>query len=88
MSGLLFLCTMAAFVLIAYWSYQNDAMEPSDSGSGLLAMRLSTQEKPVSAPRWKKALDSNRIESPRRIARLKAIAAKPLWRRSFYGSAR
>ena len=41
MSGLLFLFTVAGFVLIAYWAYRNDAMGLQECGSGLLAMSLT-----------------------------------------------
>jgi hypothetical protein len=89
MSGLLFLFTVAGFVLIAYWAYRNDAMGLQDCGSGLLAMRVPTAKvKPV--PKWKKA--GPVLESPRRLGRMKAKAEadpKPGWKRSFlYGSKR
>ena len=87
MSGFLFLFTVAGFVLIAYWAYRNDAMGLQECGSGLLAMRSPIAKvKPV--PKWKKA--GTVIESPRRLGRMKAMAARqPGWKRSFlYGSAR
>jgi hypothetical protein len=94
MSGLLFLFTVAGFVLIAYWAYRNDAMGLQDCGSGLLAMRTPTAKvKPV--PKWKKAgpvIAGPVIENPRRLGRMKAKAEaehKPGWKRSFlYGSKR
>ena len=90
MSGLLFLFTVAGFVLIAYWAYRNDAMGLQEYGSGLLAMRRPiVKAKPV--PKWKKA-GTVVVEGPRRLGRMKAKAEtenKPGWKRSFlYGSKR
>ncbi len=68
MSGLLFLASIAGFVLIAYWAFRNDGMGLSDQGSGLLAMR--TAAKPTPLPNWKKQYGPV-IESPRRLNRLK-----------------
>jgi hypothetical protein len=88
MSGLLFLFSVAGFVLIAYWAYRNDAMGLQECGSGLLAMRASTaKSKPL--PKWKKTGPG--IESPRRLGRSKAAAGqkKASWKRTLvYGSGR
>jgi hypothetical protein len=79
MSGLLFLFAVAAFVLIAYWAYRNDAMGTGENGSGLLAMR-SEAPKPKPMPKWKKAADPREAE-----ARPAAPAAgrEPAWKRNF-----
>jgi hypothetical protein len=88
MSGLLFLITVAGFVLIAYWAYRNDAMGLQECGSGLLAMSV-TDAKPKPQPKWKKTGPAA-IEAPPRRDRLKAAGgAKPGWKRTLlYGSAR
>jgi hypothetical protein len=86
MSGLLFLFSVAGFVLIAYWAFRNDAMGLQECGSGLLAMRtLAPKSKPL--PKWRKA--GPVIESPRRLKRLKAAGRKPGWKRTLLpGAAR
>jgi len=87
MSGLLFLCAVAGFVLIAFWAYRNDAMQAHECGSGLLAMRLAVAKaKPL--PKWKRA--GTALESHRRLARKEAApGATPGWKRTFlYGRAR
>lgn len=86
MSSLLFLGSVGAFVFIAYWAFQNDAMEAHECGSGLLAMCLPMAAAPKSVPKWMK---TGKLESPRKIARQQTASAVPLWRRTFlYGSAR
>jgi hypothetical protein len=85
MSGLLFLFTVAGFVLIAYWAYRNDAMGLQESGSGLLAMSMAAA-KPKPLPKWKKSGPAE-IEAPRRSKA--AGNAKPGWKRTLlYGSVR
>jgi hypothetical protein len=82
MSGLLFLFSVAGFVLIAYWAFRNDAMGLNENGSGLLAMRASSASKPKSMPKWKKEPQAV-IESSRRLGRMKAVGEKkPLWNRA------
>ncbi|MGZ5921463.1 MAG: hypothetical protein ACXWLJ_00580 [Rhizomicrobium sp.] len=86
MSGLLFLFTVAGFVLIAYWAYRNDAMGLQECGSGLLAMSaVAAKAKPL--PKWKKTGPAVVIEAPRRLKT--AGTAKPGWKRTLlYGSVR
>jgi hypothetical protein len=86
MSSLLFLGSVGAFVLIAYWAFQNDAMEAHECGSGLLAMSLPGAELPKSVPKWKK---SGMLEGARRISWRQTDPGKSRWRRTFlYGTAR
>ena len=86
MSGLLFLCAMIGFVVIAYWAFKNDAMGPNECGSGLFAMKLPAAVQPKSAPKWKKTLVA---EGPRRTNRRETAPRKPSWRRTLlYGSVR
>jgi hypothetical protein len=86
MSSLLFLASVGAFVFIAYWAFQNDAMQSHECGSGLLAMSLPGATMPKSTPKWKK---SGMLEGPRRISWRQADPEKSRWRRAFlYGTAR
>jgi hypothetical protein len=86
MSGLLFLISVAGFVLIAYWAFRNDAMQVDACGSGLLAMTPAAAEKPKPAPKWKKAKSP---QLPRLLGRREKVKAAPGWRRTLlYGSAR
>jgi hypothetical protein len=63
MSSLLFLLTVAAFVVLAYWAYRNDGMGANESGSGVLAMQVDgPKTKPV--PKWKKAAEPPAERSP------------------------
>jgi hypothetical protein len=83
MSGLLFLAAVAGFVLIAYWAYRNDAMGLGEQGSGLLAMRSSTDAEPKAVPKWKKeprpfALKAHRLAGPKTDG-----GKKPRWNQTF-----
>lgn len=83
MSGLLFLASVVAFVLIAYWAFRNDAMGLNEFGSGLLAMRPSSGAKPKAAPKWKKEAHSA-VEIARRLDHAKAVdEKKPRWNQTF-----
>jgi len=85
MSGLLFLISVAGFVLIAYWAFRNDAMQVDACGSGLLAMTPAAVEKPKPTPKWKKT----RTPQLRLLGRREKVKAAPGWRRTLlYGSAR
>jgi len=87
MSGLLFLISVAGFVLVAYWAFRNDAMQADACGSGLLAMKLAMAKAPKSVPKWKK---SKTPHAPRQLGhREKVQAAAPGWRRTLlYGTVR
>ena len=86
MSGLLFLFSVAGFVLIAYWAYRNDAMGLQECGSGLLAMSaVAAKAKPL--PKWKKAGPAV-IDGPAPLEGRRE-RAKPGWKRTLlYGSVR
>jgi len=82
MSGLLFLGTVVAFVLIAYWAYRNDAAGLGEHGTGFLAMR-STAAKPKAGPKWKKEVHLS-AEVSRHLAGPKTDGEKkPRWNQAF-----
>jgi len=86
MSGLLFLMSVAGFVLVAYWAFRNDAMQADACGSGLLAMRLAAAKAPKPVPKWKK---TKTPQAPRLLGRPEKVRATPSWRRTLlYGNAR
>lgn len=86
MSGLLFLMSVAGFVLIAYWAFRNDAMQADGCGSGFLAMRLAPAKAPKPTPKWKKGKTP---EAPHQSGRREKALPAPSWRRTLlYGSAR
>jgi hypothetical protein len=80
MSGILFLLTVAAFVVVAHWAYSNDR-EPNAGAKGLLAM---TEGEPSSTPRspaWKQSR-LPQDGSARELAEASRASAKspPRWR--------
>jgi len=86
MSGLLFLAAVGGFVLIAYWAFQNDTMQPQETGSGLLAMRVLAAANAKPVPKWKKA---PALEVAHRPSRAETPSKKPFWRQTLlYGGAR
>lgn len=86
MSGLLFLFSVAGFVLIAYWAFRNDTMQADACGSGLLAMKVVAAGTLKSAPKWKKVKTP---EAPRQLGRPEKAQAAASWRRTLvYGNAR
>ena len=83
MSALLFTASVVAFVLVALWAYRNDAMGLNEQGSGLLAMRASTDSKPKVSPKWKKEPRPVSVSS-RRLAGPKIDGGKkPRWNQTF-----
>jgi hypothetical protein len=83
MSGLLFLISIIGFVVVAFWAFKNDAMGLNEQGSGLLAMRASTDTAPKAGPKWKKEARQPTLNS-RRLAGPKANGdKKPRWNQAF-----
>jgi hypothetical protein len=83
MSGILFLLTIAAFVVVVHWTYSNDR-KPSAGATGVLAMTEGRiGEHASAAPRaaaWKRARPTRR-DAPRNPAGTpRSSGSPPRWR--------
>jgi hypothetical protein len=83
MSGLLFLASIVGFIVIVLWAYKNDGLKADELGSGLLAMRLTSEAKQKSVPKWKKSAMPERSKAD---ALVEKPAHKARWQKTFqYG---
>lgn len=82
MSSILFLFEIIAFVIVAYWAYDNDKAGVDSGGKGLLKMRTLASRVSAAAakntPKWKRTLaePSELADDP--ILR----RARPKWKRT------
>lgn len=81
MSGLLFLASIVGFIVIVLWAYKNDGLKADEVGSGLLAMRLTSETKQKSVPKWKKSAMPERSKAGVRVEK---PAHKARWQKSFH----
>lgn len=83
MSGILFLLTVAAFVVVVHWAYSNER-EPNGGSKGLLAMIEDGEGEPSSAARrsatWKQSRGSQYGEPRERAEAPRASGSAPRWR--------
>lgn len=50
--GIFFLASIIAIFIVLYWFKENDGRKETEATSGLLAMPLTDEEKPVVSKRW------------------------------------
>jgi hypothetical protein len=88
MSGILFLLTIAAFVVVVHWAYSNDR-KPNAGATGLLAM---TEGEPSSeAPRpatWKQSRPPQGRAPYEPAGAPRASGSPPRWRQDPAGARR
>jgi hypothetical protein len=82
MSGILFLLTVAAFVVVVHWAYSNEPL-PNAGATGLLAMTEGGHGEPASlAPRpatWKQSRRPQYGEPFERAEAPRASGSGPRW---------
>ena len=87
MSTILFVMEIAAFLLVAYWAYENDKIRSSMSSKGLLKMKPDPVASPSApktrGPKWKEAAIRGQYGDVGADTRqTKTNHSKPRWARS------